>query len=88
MMIKPYFVSFLFLVSFALNHGLMAQDKTINGGNTSPVKDVATKHKIMLIPFESRMYLSEIDFMINKETKMTAKQIKAVMRDGFNGIIQ
>ena len=82
--IKSHFISFLFLVSFALNHGLMAQDKTINGGNTSPVKDVATKHKIMLIPFENRMYLSEIDFMINKETKMTAKQIKAVMRDGIN----
>ena len=84
MKLKYYFISFLFLLSVALNHGLMAQDKTINGGNTSPVKDVATKHKIMLIPFESRMYLSEIDFMINKETKMTAKQIKAVMRDGIN----
>jgi hypothetical protein len=30
------------------------------------------------------MYLSEIDFMINKETKLTAKQIKATMRDGLN----
>ena len=84
MTLKSYFISFLFLLSFALSHGLMAQDKTINSGNTSSVKDVATKHKIMLIPFESRMYLSEIDFMINKETKMTAKQIKAVMRDGIN----
>ena len=38
----------------------------------------------MLIPFENRMYLSEIDFMINKESKLDAKQIKEVMRDGLN----
>jgi len=38
----------------------------------------------MLIPFENRMYLSEIDFMINKESKLNAKQIKATMRDGLN----
>lgn len=30
------------------------------------------------------MYLSEIDFMINKESKLNAKQIKATMRDGLN----
>lgn len=84
MTIKPYFISIICLLSFVLSHGLIAQDKTINSGNTPPIKDIATKHKIMLIPFESRMYLSEIDFMINKETKLTAKQIKAVMRDGIN----
>ncbi|MES2514029.1 MAG: hypothetical protein V4580_07780 [Bacteroidota bacterium] len=38
----------------------------------------------MLIPFENRMYLSEIDFLINKESKLNAKQIKATMRDGLN----
>ena len=38
----------------------------------------------MLIPFENRMYLSEIDFLINKESKLNAKEIKALMRDGLN----
>jgi hypothetical protein len=62
---------------------LKGQDKTISntGSNT---KAPATKHKIMLVPFENRMYLSEIDHLINKETKLTAKQIKAAMRDGIN----
>jgi hypothetical protein len=83
-MIKSYFILFICLLSFVFSKTAKAQDKTINSGNTQPVRDVASKHKIMLIPFENRMYLSEIDFMINKETKLTAKQIKATMRDGIN----
>lgn len=70
------------LLSFVFN--LKAQDKTISSGNKPTTKEAISKHKIMLIPFENRMYLSEIDFMINKETKLNAKQIKAVMRDGLN----
>lgn len=61
-----------------------AQDKTISSGNKPTTKEAVSKHKIMIVPFENRMYLSEIDFMINKETKLTAKQIKATMRDGLN----
>jgi hypothetical protein len=63
---------------------LYAQDKTISSGNKPASKEALSKHKIMLIPFENRMYLSEIDFMINKESKLNAKQIKATMRDGLN----
>lgn len=78
-----YKIAFIFcLLSCIFN--LKGQDKTINSGNKPTTKEVLSKHKIMLIPFENRMYLSEIDFMINKETKLTAKQIKAVMRDGLN----
>ena len=62
---------------------LKGQDKTIGSGN-KPAVVSNSKHKIMLIPFENRMYLSEIDFMINKESKLNAKQIKATMRDGLN----
>lgn len=61
-----------------------SQDKTISSGNKPTTKEAVSKHKIMIVPFENRMYLSEIDFMINKETKLTAKQIKATMRDGLN----
>jgi hypothetical protein len=67
-----------------LSSSLLAQDKTINSGNKPAVKEGNLKHQILLIPFENRMYLSEIDFQINKETKLNAKQIKAVMRDGLN----
>ena len=61
-----------------------AQDKTISGASTSSSVTAVVKHKIMLIPFESRMYMSEIDMAINKETKLSAKQIKEVMRDAVN----
>lgn len=42
------------------------------------------KHKIMIIPFEPRMYMSEVDYAINTETKMSGKQIKNAFRDGMN----
>jgi hypothetical protein len=63
---------------------MQAQHKTIGSSNKPTVKEAVSKHRIMLIPFENRMYLSEIDFMINKETKLSAKQIKSTMRDGLN----
>ena len=72
-------------MSCVFSMALKGQDKTINSGNhTVTSKEAISKHKIMLIPFENRMYLSEIDFLINKESKLTAKQIKATMRDGMN----
>ncbi len=72
------------LVSCLFCLSIEAQDKTINSGNKPTAPLANTKHKIMLIPFENRMYLSEIDFLINKESKLNAKQIKATMRDGLN----
>lgn len=76
---------FFALLAFIAFLAAQAQDKTIstNTGTVSS-KEAVSKHKIMIIPFENRMYLSEIDFHINKETKLTAKQIKATMRDGLN----
>lgn len=75
------FFSILFLSICVV---LAAQDKTINSGNKNAVNNTISKHKLMIVPFENRMYLSEIDFAINKETKLNAKQIKATMRDGLN----
>jgi len=74
----------LCLMSCIVCLNIKAQDKTIGSGNKPAAKEASSKHKIMIIPFENRMYLSEIDFMINKETKLNAKQIKATMRDGLN----
>lgn len=57
-----------------------AQNTTIN-------KDQAKKegaHKVMLIPFEPKLYNSEIDYQINKETKLSGKEIKYKFRDGIN----
>lgn len=71
-------------MSFILCLAVKGQDKTISSGNKPVASAPNSKHKIMLIPFENRMYLSEIDFLINKESKLNAKQIKATMRDGLN----
>lgn len=84
MVLKINYTYLFLIICFLFNIRLQAQDKTIGSGNTKPEKDAISKHKIMLIPFESRMYLSEIDFMINKESKLNAKQIRALMRDGIN----
>lgn len=61
---------------------IRAQDKTrVEKEKTSLA---ATKHKVLLVPFEPRLYFGEIDFAINMETGMTAKQIKHSFRDGLN----
>lgn len=58
-----------------------------NAQNTTINKDQAKKegaHKVMLIPFEPKLYNSEIDYQINKETKLSGKEIKYKFRDGIN----
>lgn len=71
----------LSVVILFMSLGLFAQHTTI-APKTTP--SAIGKHKVMLIPFEPRMYMSEIDMYINKETKLTAKQIKYAFRDGVN----
>lgn len=60
-----------------------AQHTTINSKSNEKTPPLG-KHKIMLIPFEPRMYMSEVDYAINAETKLSGKQIKAAFRDGIN----
>lgn len=82
-MIKSNLYFFILLLTVSLTS--YSQDKTIKtDSKTESVNELASKNKIMLIPFESRMYLSEIDAKINQESKLSAKQIKAMMRDGLN----
>ncbi len=45
------------------------------------------KLKVLLIPFEPRLYISEADRNINKETKMTFKQIVHAFRKGLDGVL-
>jgi len=58
----------------AQNTTISAKDKNVKEG----------LHKVMLIPFEPKLYNSEIDHQINKETKLTGKEIKFKFRDGIN----
>src|ERR1700749_220853 len=42
------------------------------------------KHKVMVIPFEPKLYMSQIDHKINAETKFDQKEIKEAFRRGIN----
>jgi len=75
-----FYLSVIFLFSILVSN---AQHTTINN-NKGEKAPPPGKHKIMLIPFEPRLYMSEIDYAINKESKLSGKQIKAVFRDGIN----
>ncbi len=72
---------FLLFVILFISLGSFSQHTTITPKNTPAA---GGKHTVMLIPFEPKMYLSEVDMYINKETKQTAKQIKYNFRDGVN----
>lgn len=54
--------------------------KKENTGNTQTIK----KYKIMIIPFEPKMYMSEIDHKINQATQFNQKQIKWAFRKGLS----
>jgi hypothetical protein len=60
---------------------LSAQNTTI--GNKGKETTVGL-HKVMIIPFEPKLYNSEIDYLVNKETKLSGKEIKFKFRDGIN----
>jgi hypothetical protein len=79
---KSYTKLFLSLLFFACTFSISAQN-TLNQKDEEKTP-VPGKHKFMLIPFEPRMYMSEVDHIINKETKLTGKQIKFAFRDGIN----
>lgn len=72
----------LFLFLF-LTVQFFAQDKTISEKNKTE-REIAASHKSMIIPFEPKMYFSEIDRNINAETGLSAKEIKHKFRDGLN----
>ena len=60
-----------------------AQNPTLNQKKNSE-RESAAAHKAMLIPFEPKLYMGEVDRNINTETKLSAKQIRYKFRDGLN----
>jgi hypothetical protein len=77
---KTLLVYFLFLCSLFS----FAQHTTLSADKSAILKQPPGKHKVMIIPFEPRMYLGEVDMYINQETKLSAKEIRARFRDGIN----
>ena len=61
---------------------LFAQDKT--SGHKTPAREPVRAHKVMLIPYEPRMYMGEVDRQIHEETRLSPTEIRAKFRDGLN----
>ncbi|MEI8136975.1 MAG: hypothetical protein WCH21_06610 [Bacteroidota bacterium] len=74
----------LFFTLLILSTKFIGQNTTVGASNNKNEREFTAAHKVMLIPFESRLYMSEIDQRINTETKLTAKEIKYKFRDGLN----
>ncbi len=74
----------LFLSLFFLSPAIIGQNATVKANDNKPERETSASHKVMIIPFESRLYMGEIDQKINAETKLTAKEIKYKFRDGLN----
>jgi len=77
---KKIWLSFLIVIFCEIK--VIAQQPTTRK-NASDTKE-SERTKILIIPFENKMYMSEIDYYINKETKLTQKQIRYEFRDGLN----
>lgn len=76
-------------ISFSILVFLFTSLIVLSQNQPSTRKDIKStdntgKNKILIIPFENKMYLSEIDHQINKETKLNQKQIRYQFRDGLN----
>lgn len=73
-----FFIMSLFITQITLSQEIPTTRKT------EPNKDLSQNTKILLIPFENKMYMSEIDYYINRETKLNTKQIRYEFRNGLN----
>src|SRR5690606_17883878 len=61
-----------------------AQQPTLNNRKPADERSAGNSHKVLLIPFEPKLYNSEIDRFINAETKLSAREIRHKFRDGLN----
>ena len=71
----------LLILLFSATHNF-AQDKT--GGNKAEEREVVRAHKVMLIPYEPKMYMGEVDRQIHNETSLSPAQIREQFREGLN----
>ena len=82
-MFKYILSVFAFLLCF-----IAQAQTTISNANkpnlSTEVVKKATKHKVLIVPFEPRMYMSQIDHKINEETKWNQKKIREAIRFGLD----
>lgn len=73
----------ILFIFFIFTSGLYSQNPTISQKGKTEREAPAT-HKVLIIPFEPKLYMSEVDRNINAETKLSARDIKYKFRDGIN----
>jgi uncharacterized protein YqfB (UPF0267 family) len=71
-------------ITFWAVYAASLSGQTTIGSKSKSEREPAAAHKVMIIPFEPKLYMSEIDRSVNAETGMTAKQIRHKFRDGMN----
>lgn len=80
-------IIFLFLFFNVFSQFVIAQttfgDDQKSGLSKIPERKL-TKHKVLVVPFEPRMYMSQIDQKINAETNWDQKKIKQSIRFGLD----
>ena len=80
-------ILFCFLLTLPFLKNTIAQT-TYGNDNKSGLSKIPerklTKHKVLVVPFEPKMYMSQIDHKINAETKWDQKKIKQSIRFGLD----
>ncbi|MBC7863983.1 MAG: hypothetical protein IAF38_13485 [Bacteroidia bacterium] len=73
---------------FVLFSGAIFSQTTISNDTAKKsvfaTNPITTKHKILVLPFNNKMYMSEIDHVINAETKQNQKEIRWGFKDGID----
>jgi hypothetical protein len=82
--IKQFHTGWICFVLLALPAFTLHSQNTTLSKKEADERTSSKVHKVMLIPFEPRLDLSEIDHHINSETHLTPKQIRYRFRDGLN----
>jgi len=75
-------LSLIAFVSFAQSTTYSPEEKKAPLPQTNAQLEQA--HKVLVIPFEPRLYMSEIDMYVNKESKLNQAQIRHAFRSGLD----
>lgn len=72
----------LLLFFLVISSAVVAQNTQNKPKGTA--REAAAAHKVLLIPFEPKLYMGEVDRYIHAETRLSAREIRNKFRDGLN----
>lgn len=81
--------NYILFIPFCFSTYFAAAQTTISNSTKEPnlsgeTGRKTTTHKVLIVPFESRMYMSQIDHKINEETKWSQTKIRENLRFGLD----